>query len=87
MGPTCSGEACLEIVDRQWSPARFFTEFVAGMYHLPFGDNAHFAEYGSDAPGPKSATLYVNRGLGTFMMPVRKGVPPEITLLTLRVAV
>jgi predicted MPP superfamily phosphohydrolase len=28
--------------------------------------------------------LYVNRGLGTFGFPVRLGVPPEITLLTLR---
>jgi hypothetical protein len=32
---------------------------------------------------PKAA-LYVNRGLGTFGFPVRLGVPPEITLLTLR---
>jgi predicted MPP superfamily phosphohydrolase len=30
------------------------------------------------------AALYVNRGLGTFGFPVRLGVPPEITLLTLR---
>jgi predicted MPP superfamily phosphohydrolase len=30
------------------------------------------------------AALYVNRGLGTFGFPVRIGVPPEITLLTLR---
>jgi len=28
--------------------------------------------------------LYVNRGLGTIGAPVRIGVPPEITLLTLR---
>jgi len=34
----------------------------------------------------KKAFLYVNRGLGTFGMPVRIGVPPEITLLTLRTA-
>jgi predicted MPP superfamily phosphohydrolase len=26
----------------------------------------------------------VNRGLGTFGLPVRLGVPPEITVLTLR---
>jgi predicted MPP superfamily phosphohydrolase len=30
------------------------------------------------------AALYVNRGLGTIGFPVRLGVPPEITLLTLR---
>jgi predicted MPP superfamily phosphohydrolase len=30
--------------------------------------------------------LYVNRGLGTVGAPVRIGVPPEITLLTLHPA-
>jgi predicted MPP superfamily phosphohydrolase len=30
------------------------------------------------------AALYVTRGLGTFGFPVRIGIPPEITLLTLR---
>jgi predicted MPP superfamily phosphohydrolase len=34
----------------------------------------------------QKAALYVNRGLGTFGFPVRIGVPPEITLLTLRPA-
>jgi predicted MPP superfamily phosphohydrolase len=28
--------------------------------------------------------IYVNRGLGTIGMPVRLGVPPEITMLILR---
>jgi len=36
------------------------------------------------AYGPSKAALYVNRGLGTFGFPVRLGVPPEITVLTLR---
>jgi len=36
--------------------------------------------------GTSKAALYVNRGLGTFGFPVRLGVPPEITLLTLRKA-
>ena len=36
--------------------------------------------------GTSKAALYVNRGLGTFGFPVRIGVPPEITLLTLRSA-
>ncbi|MEO8213858.1 MAG: hypothetical protein ABI560_11725, partial [Myxococcales bacterium] len=31
-----------------------------------------------------SATLYVNRGLGTTGPPVRLGVPPEIAVFTLR---
>lgn len=34
--------------------------------------------------GMQKAALYVNRGLGTFGFPVRLGVPPEISLLTLR---
>jgi len=57
-------------VDHSISPARLMTPFVAGLYHLPMN-------------GQKAA-LYVNRGLGTFGFPVRIGVPPEITLLTLR---
>jgi predicted MPP superfamily phosphohydrolase len=32
----------------------------------------------------KFASIYVNRGLGTIGMPIRIGVPPEITVITLR---
>ncbi len=39
---------------------------------------------GDDRRRHTNAALYVNRGLGTFGFPVRIGVPPEITLLTLR---
>ena len=47
-------------------------------------DAHHWCEV---APCPrKSAFLYVNRGLGTFGLPVRLGVPPEITVLMLRAA-
>jgi predicted MPP superfamily phosphohydrolase len=35
---------------------------------------------------PPLSVLYVNRGLGTVGAPVRLGVPPEITLITLRPA-
>jgi hypothetical protein len=28
--------------------------------------------------------IYVSRGLGTVVLPVRYGCPPEVTLLTLR---
>jgi uncharacterized protein len=44
---------------------------------------ANDATLGWGTDGDKAA-LYVNRGLGTFGFPVRIGVPPEITLLTLR---
>ena len=86
-GHTHGGQVSIDLVDHHWSPARFVTKFVAGMYHLPFGNNTDTAECGASPSSPKSATLYVNRGLGTFVMPVRLGVPPEITLLTLRAAV
>ncbi len=45
----------------------------AGLYgepRTPDGDGAQF--------------LYVNRGLGTVGPPVRLGIRPEITILTLR---
>lgn len=42
-------------------------------------------QQGNDAPPSlEKAALSVKRGLGTFGFPVRLGVPPEITLLTLR---
>jgi predicted MPP superfamily phosphohydrolase len=55
--------------------------FVAGLYRLPIRMNGHSGAAGN---GMQKAALYVNRGLGTFGFPVRIGVPPEITLLTLR---
>jgi predicted MPP superfamily phosphohydrolase len=58
------------------------TPFVAGLYRLPMSMNGNAAATNGSAL-PKAA-LYVNRGLGTFGFPVRLGVPPEITLLTLR---
>ncbi len=72
-GHTHGGQVKMEIVDHSVSPARLITPFVAGLYRLPMN--------GDDSP---TASLYVNRGLGTFGFPVRIGVPPEITLLTLR---
>jgi uncharacterized protein len=73
-GHTHGGQVKVEIVDHSFSPARLITDFVAGLYHLPMGETG------------KKAALYVNRGLGTFGVPMRLGVLPEITLLTLRTA-
>jgi uncharacterized protein len=83
-GHTHGGQIRVEIVNRRWNPARFFTKFVAGLYHLPLGDGAPSTAEKAAQLRTKTAFLYVNRGLGTFAMPVRLGVPPEITLLTLR---
>ena len=76
-GHTHGGQVKFEIVDHSVSPARLITPFVAGLYRLPIPipTNGHESQ---------KASLYVNRGLGTFGFPVRIGVPPEITLLTLR---
>jgi uncharacterized protein len=85
-GHTHGGQIRFALGDRQWSPASFITPFVAGLYRLPLGAEGHTTGDGT-APCPrKSAFLYVNRGLGTFGLPVRLGVPPEITVLTLRAA-
>jgi predicted MPP superfamily phosphohydrolase len=80
-GHTHGGQVQVEILDHRLSPARFITDYIAGLYALPMGDGA----IASEAPIAKSH-LYVNRGLGTVGAPVRLGVPPEITLITLRKA-
>jgi predicted MPP superfamily phosphohydrolase len=84
-GHTHGGQVKFEIVDHSVSPARLITPFVAGLYHLPMNGNAAIASgNGLQTAGMQKAALYVNRGLGTLGFPVRIGVPPEITLLTLR---
>jgi predicted MPP superfamily phosphohydrolase len=51
---------------------------------LGSGSAKEISKASGGANGTSKAALYVNRGLGTFGFPVRIGVPPEITLLTLR---
>jgi uncharacterized protein len=82
-GHTHGGQVKLEIVDHSVTPARLISPFVAGLYRLPMSANGHGGD-ASASNGLQKAALYVNRGLGTFGFPVRIGVPPEITLLTLR---
>ncbi|MBI1738672.1 MAG: metallophosphoesterase [Acidobacteria bacterium] len=71
-GHTHGGQVNVEILDSQINPARFMTDYVAGLYSQ------------SSKLTSQTAHLYVNRGLGTIGVPVRIGAPPEITLLTLR---
>ncbi len=80
-GHTHGGQVQVEILDHRLSPARFITDYIAGLYARPMGVAATTGE----TPIAKSH-LYVNRGLGTVGAPVRLGVPPEITLITLRKA-
>jgi predicted MPP superfamily phosphohydrolase len=84
-GHTHGGQMQFEIVDHNVNPARLITEFVAGLYRLPLRGESH-SGLRENGPAAQMACLYVNRGLGTFGLPVRLGVPPEITLLTLRAA-
>jgi len=74
----------VEILDHRWSPAQFFTPYVAGLYRRPLLNSSLLAEAEVAALPHASSSVYVNRGLGTIGAPVRLGVPPEITLLTLR---
>ena len=94
-GHTHGGQVKVEIVDHSLTPARLISPFVAGLFLLPMnGSSSVVGRQSSGNPsssgglstpsGTSKAALYVNRGLGTFGFPVRIGVPPEITLLTLR---
>jgi hypothetical protein len=58
-------------VGRLW----LITPFVARLYRLPLGHEAHTAGAEVTPRRPKSAFLDVNRGLGTFGLPVRLGGP------------
>jgi predicted MPP superfamily phosphohydrolase len=87
-GHTHGGQIQVEILDHRLSPARFITDYVAGLYLRPLFTPAKTVASQSflrltALQGPHSA-IYVNRGLGTVGAPVRLGVPPEISLLTLR---
>jgi len=91
-GHTHGGQVRVEILDHRWSPAEFFTPYVAGLYRRPLFAAAQLSDdevatlpTGSSAQrSAPSSAIYVNRGLGTIGAPVRLGVPPEITLITLR---
>ncbi len=88
-GHTHGGQVQVEILDVSLSPARFITDYVAGLYHRPSLMPDERRKIGEtiklmpNAPNGLSA-LYVNRGLGTVGAPVRLGAPPEITHIILR---
>ena len=85
-GHTHGGQVRVEILDHDFSPAHFMTPYVAGLYKRPLGCDSTVSDQEiSTASSPAPAALvYVNRGLGTIGAPIRIGVPPEISLLTLR---
>ncbi len=96
-GHTHGGQIQVEILDHRLSPARFITDYIAGLYQRPLcapASNDRAASSASAArpfsssllasPSAPMAHIYVNRGLGTVGAPVRLGVPPEISLIVLR---
>jgi predicted MPP superfamily phosphohydrolase len=98
-GHTHGGQIQVEILDHRLSPARFITDYIAGLYQRPLfapAPNERAASVVSSSrkfspslfPVQSSAMahIYVNRGLGTVGAPVRLGVPPEISLIVLRCA-
>ncbi len=88
-GHTHGGQVQVEILDVSLSPARFITDYIAGLYHRPLlmpDEPRRMGETIKLMPNaPKGlAALYVNRGIGTVGAPVRLGAPPEITHIVLR---
>jgi predicted MPP superfamily phosphohydrolase len=90
-GHTHGGQIQVEILDHRLSPARFITDYIAGLYQRPLfaaAVNGRASAVGDKLPvtmhSSSIARIYVNRGLGTVGAPVRLGVPPEISLLVLR---
>jgi hypothetical protein len=91
-GHTHGGQIQVEILDHRLSPARFMTDYIAGLYQRPLFAPAPNANTRSSnarldlslaARHAPLSSLYVNRGIGTVGAPVRLGVPPEISLLVL----
>jgi uncharacterized protein len=98
-GHTHGGQIQVEILDHRLSPARFITDYIAGLYQRPlFAPSVELPRQGrggypeapkvsegADGSAAKGmSSIYVNSGLGTVGAPVRIGVPPEITLIILR---
>ncbi len=73
-GHTHGGQVGLEVGPVQWGLARMAYDRWAGRYREPT----------SRHPTRSEQFLYVNRGVGTVGPPLRMGIRPEVTLLTLR---
>lgn len=89
-GHTHGGQIQVEILDHRLTPARFISDYIAGLFERPmFKPSGEVLvnrepDMPTSHPQVNAARLYVNRGLGTVGAPVRLGVPPEISLMVLR---
>ena len=89
-GHTHGGQIQVEILDHRLTPARFISDYIAGLFERPLLKTAteilvrREPDIPSANPQSNASRLYVNRGLGTVGAPVRLGVPPEISLIVLR---
>jgi uncharacterized protein len=89
-GHTHGGQIQVEILDHRLTPARFISDYIAGLFERPLFQASHEILVQPEPDAPKgspsqnASRLYVNRGLGTVGAPVRLGVPPEISLIVLR---
>lgn len=89
-GHTHGGQIQVEILDHRLTPARFISDYIAGLFQRPlFKPSGEILisrepDVPTSHPHAEAARLYVNRGLGTVGAPVRLGVPPEISHIVLR---
>jgi len=89
-GHTHGGQIQVEILDHRLTPARFISDYIAGLFERPMLMSSRKVlvqaepDVPAGTPTPNASRLYVNRGLGTVGAPVRLGVPPEISLIVLR---
>jgi uncharacterized protein len=89
-GHTHGGQIQVEILDHRLTPARFISDYIAGLFERPLYKPSEEVlvrrepDVPAENPQARAARLYVNRGLGTVGAPVRLGVPPEISLIVLR---
>ncbi|MCU0424442.1 MAG: metallophosphoesterase [Candidatus Kapabacteria bacterium] len=67
-GHTHGGQMGINLFGMDITPAALMYKQVAGLYADDYSLGQH---------------IYVNRGIGTTGIPIRLGVPPEITLITL----
>ena len=70
-GHTHGGQIGIELGPLRWGLAQPFYDRWAGLYR-------------EARPSGANQFLYVNRGVGTTGPPIRLGIRPEVTLLTLR---